>query len=87
VRCDIVGRDQGGFVREAQKAFEGELASSVPEGYRVSWLGMFENLEQRPQALPRRHPDHRRADLRTCRASSRGIPPARWTPAPPSKAF
>ena len=44
VRCDIVGRDQGGFVREAQERFDKELAASVPPGYKVGWLGMFENL-------------------------------------------
>jgi heavy metal efflux system protein len=44
VRCDIVGRDQGGFVTEAQRLFEKEI--SMPNGYRVSWLGMFENLER-----------------------------------------
>jgi cobalt-zinc-cadmium resistance protein CzcA len=42
VRCDIVGRDQGGFVREAQERFELEV--TLPAGYRVEWLGMFENL-------------------------------------------
>lgn len=46
VRCDIVGRDQGGFVADAQKKFEAELASGVPSGYRVEWLGMFENLRR-----------------------------------------
>ena len=46
VRCDIVGRDQGGFVKEAQKKFGDELAPAVPNGYRVEWLGMFENLER-----------------------------------------
>jgi cobalt-zinc-cadmium resistance protein CzcA len=44
VRCDIAGRDQGGFVAEAQDRFEEQI--KVPEGYRVSWLGMFENLER-----------------------------------------
>jgi cobalt-zinc-cadmium resistance protein CzcA len=48
VRCDIVGRDQGGFVAEAQDLFDREI--QVPKGYRVSWLGMFENL-----ARARRH--------------------------------
>ena len=48
VRCDIVGRDQGGFVAEAQALFDHEM--QVPKGYRVSWLGMFENL-----ARARRH--------------------------------
>jgi cobalt-zinc-cadmium resistance protein CzcA len=45
-RCDIVGRDQGGFVREAQQKFEAEITPSVPKGYRVEWLGMFENLQR-----------------------------------------
>jgi heavy metal efflux system protein len=44
VRCDIVGRDQGGFVKEAQDRFEQEI--TVPVGYGVQWLGMFENLER-----------------------------------------
>jgi heavy metal efflux system protein len=42
VRCDIVGRDQGGFVADAQRRFA--AAIQVPPGYRMSWLGMFENL-------------------------------------------
>lgn len=46
VRCDIVGRDQGSFVADAQKKFDAELAGQVPEGYRVGWLGMFENLKR-----------------------------------------
>jgi cobalt-zinc-cadmium resistance protein CzcA len=44
VRCDIVGRDQGGFVEEAQERFAQQI--TVPPGYRVQWLGMFENLER-----------------------------------------
>ncbi len=44
VRCDIVGRDQGGFVGEAQELFKKEVR--VPPGYRISWLGMFENLQR-----------------------------------------
>jgi hypothetical protein len=44
VRCDIVGRDQGGFVHEAQDRFGREI--TLPAGYRVEWLGMFENLER-----------------------------------------
>jgi cobalt-zinc-cadmium resistance protein CzcA len=47
VRSDIIGRDQGGFVAEAQRLFEQEL--TVPPGYRVSWLGMFENLDRARQ--------------------------------------
>jgi cobalt-zinc-cadmium resistance protein CzcA len=47
VRCDIVGRDQGGFAAEAQHLFAQEMA--VPNGYRASWLGMFENLARARQ--------------------------------------
>ena len=43
VRCDISGRDQGGFVAEAQQRFA-ETIEAFPTGYRVEWLGMFENL-------------------------------------------
>jgi cobalt-zinc-cadmium resistance protein CzcA len=46
VRCDVVGRDQGGFVREAQERFEAEIRPLVPGGTTVAWLGMFENLER-----------------------------------------
>jgi cobalt-zinc-cadmium resistance protein CzcA len=42
VRTDIVGRDQGSFVAEAQRLFSQSI--TVPDGYRVAWLGMFENL-------------------------------------------
>lgn len=42
VRTDIKGRDQGGFVRDAQE----KVAHGVrlPEGYTVDWGGQFENL-------------------------------------------
>jgi cobalt-zinc-cadmium resistance protein CzcA len=46
VRCDIVGRDQGGFVQEAQQRFDEAIRPEMPPGYRVAWLGMFENLER-----------------------------------------
>lgn len=44
VRCDIVGRDQGGFVAEAQRRFAEQI--ELPPGYTVQWLGMFENLDR-----------------------------------------
>lgn len=44
VRCDIVGRDQGGFVLEAQRLFKERVR--VPDGYTIAWLGMFENLSR-----------------------------------------
>ncbi len=46
VRCDIVGRDQGGFVAEARRRFETEIGPDLPPVYRVGWLGMFENLDR-----------------------------------------
>ncbi|MBY0230258.1 MAG: CusA/CzcA family heavy metal efflux RND transporter [Gemmataceae bacterium] len=46
VRCDIVGRDQGGFVREAQAKFKEEMEADLPSGYKVGWLGMYANLER-----------------------------------------
>jgi cobalt-zinc-cadmium resistance protein CzcA len=46
VRTDIVGRDQGSFVWDAQRKFEKEIQPSVPAGFRVAWLGMFENLQR-----------------------------------------
>jgi hypothetical protein len=46
VRCDIVGRDQGGFVAEAQERFDREIRPTMPPGYRDEWLGMFENLHR-----------------------------------------
>lgn len=44
VRSDIVGRDQGSFVADAQRLFDQEI--KVPPGYRAAWLGMFENLKR-----------------------------------------
>jgi cobalt-zinc-cadmium resistance protein CzcA len=46
VRCDIVGRDQGGFVAEAQERFDQDIRPSMPPGYKDEWLGMFENLSR-----------------------------------------
>lgn len=42
VRTNIDGRDQGGFVREAQERVRREVA--IPHGYSVEWGGQFENL-------------------------------------------
>ena len=44
VRCDVVGRDEGRFVAEAQARFANEIP--IPSGYSVEWLGMFQNLER-----------------------------------------
>jgi cobalt-zinc-cadmium resistance protein CzcA len=49
VRTNIRGRDQGGFVAEAQRRFEQGV--KLPSGYRVTWGGQFENLERARKRL------------------------------------
>jgi cobalt-zinc-cadmium resistance protein CzcA len=49
IRTNIRGRDQGGFVAEAQHRFETEL--KLPEAYHVDWGGMFENLARARKRL------------------------------------
>jgi heavy metal efflux system protein len=49
IRTNIRGRDQGGFVEEAQRKFSEEV--KLPEGYQVTWGGMFENLERARRRL------------------------------------
>jgi heavy metal efflux system protein len=44
VRTNIRGRDQSGFVEEAQRRFANEV--KLPGGYQVVWGGQFENLER-----------------------------------------
>ncbi|BEV09283.1 CusA/CzcA family heavy metal efflux RND transporter [Methylophilus sp. DW102] len=44
VRSDIRGRDQGGFVAEAQQLLAQKMV--IPNGYRMSWIGMYENLDR-----------------------------------------
>jgi len=44
VRTNIRGRDQGGFVAEAQRRFAESV--NLPSGYTVEWGGQFENLER-----------------------------------------
>ena len=49
VRTNIRGRDQGGFVAEAQARFAREVP--LPPSYRVAWGGQFENFERARQRL------------------------------------
>ena len=49
VRTNVRGRDQGGFVTEAQKLFTGKI--QLPDGYRVTWGGQFENLDRARRRL------------------------------------
>jgi cobalt-zinc-cadmium resistance protein CzcA len=49
VRTNIRGRDQGGFVADAQARFA--HAVSLPPGYQVEWGGQFENLARARRRL------------------------------------
>jgi len=49
VRTNIVNRDQGSFVKEAQSRFATEIP--LPPGYQVFWGGQFENLERAHRRL------------------------------------
>jgi len=49
VRTNIRGRDQGGFVAEAQKRFADQV--KLPPGYSVEWGGQFENLDRARKRL------------------------------------
>jgi cobalt-zinc-cadmium resistance protein CzcA len=49
VRTNIRGRDQGGFVADAQRRFE--AAVKLPAGYNVEWGGQFENLARARRRL------------------------------------
>jgi cobalt-zinc-cadmium resistance protein CzcA len=49
VRTNIRGRDQGGFVHDAQGRFDREI--QLPQGYRVEWGGQFENLQRARRRL------------------------------------
>lgn len=49
VRTNIRGRDQGGFVAEAQAKVNAVI--TLPKGYSISWGGQFENLSRAAQRL------------------------------------
>jgi len=49
VRLNIRGRDQGGFVAEAQRVFRRGM--HLPKGYEVEWGGQFENLDRARRRL------------------------------------
>lgn len=49
VRTNVRGRDQGGFVAEAQRRFASAIR--LPDGYRVVWGGQFENLDRAARRL------------------------------------
>lgn len=50
VECNVRGRDIGGFVAEAQEKLS-DLENNLPEGYRLSWGGQFENQQRAMKRL------------------------------------
>ena len=44
IGANVVGRDLGGYVAEAQARIASEVP--MPEGYRLEWGGQFENMER-----------------------------------------
>lgn len=49
IQCNVVGRDIGSFVEEAQQVIDREV--DLPPGYLVTWGGQFELQQQANQRL------------------------------------
>ena len=49
VQCNVRGRDQGGFVAEAQRRIDSALR--LPAGYSIDWGGQFENQARATKRL------------------------------------
>ena len=49
LKCNILGRDMGSFVEEAQKKVSG--LGPLPEGYFMTWGGEFENQQRAMRRL------------------------------------
>lgn len=49
IGANVVGRDLGGFVAEAQERIAREVI--LPEGYTLQWGGQFENMERAMERL------------------------------------
>ncbi len=49
VKANVDGRDQGGFVTDAQKAVADQI--KLPPGYRMTWGGQFENQQRATKRL------------------------------------
>ena len=49
VKLNLAGRDQGSFVDEGQRKVAAEVA--LPEGYRITWGGQFENQQRAQKRL------------------------------------
>lgn len=44
IKANLTGRDQGGFVKEAQRKVKRDVA--LPPGYTMTWGGQFENQQR-----------------------------------------
>ena len=49
IKCSVRGRDEGGFVSEAQRAVAREV--TLPPGYHATWGGQFENQRRATRRL------------------------------------
>jgi cobalt-zinc-cadmium resistance protein CzcA len=49
VKANLLGRDQGSFVAEAQQKVAAQV--KLPPGYRIAWGGQFENQQRAVQRL------------------------------------
>ena len=49
IKCNLIDRDQGSFVAEAQKKVADQV--DLPPGYRIVWSGQFENQQRAMKRL------------------------------------
>lgn len=49
IKCSVRGRDEGGFVTEAQRRVAADV--SLPPGYHLTWGGQFENQRRATRRL------------------------------------
>lgn len=49
IKCNLIGRDQGGFIQEAMPRVAAEV--HLPPGYRIVWSGQFENQQRAMKRL------------------------------------
>ena len=49
IKCNLIDRDQGGFVAEAQQKVARQVV--LPPGYRIVWSGQFENQQRAMKRL------------------------------------
>ncbi|MFM8333095.1 MAG: efflux RND transporter permease subunit [Candidatus Methylumidiphilus sp.] len=49
IKCNLIDRDQGSFVAEAQEKVARQVA--LPPGYRIFWSGQFENQQRAMKRL------------------------------------